>query len=29
MIIDDYMIRRIMEKYEVDYNTALELFNDI
>lgn len=29
MIYDNYMIYRLMKKYECDYETALELFNDI
>ena len=29
MIYDENMIRRIMEKYSCDYDTASELFNEI
>ncbi|ESK79078.1 hypothetical protein T211_08240 [Lactococcus lactis subsp. lactis bv. diacetylactis str. LD61] len=29
MIYDEYMIKRIMEKYDCDYDTAVELLNDI
>ena len=29
MIYDEYIIKRIMEKYDCDYDTAVELLNDI
>ncbi|MCW2281384.1 hypothetical protein M2256_001842 [Lactococcus lactis] len=29
MIYDDYLIKQIMEKYDCDYDTAAELFNEI
>ncbi len=29
MIIYEKLIKRIMEKYKVDYGTAIEIFNDV
>lgn len=29
MIIYEKLIKRIMEKYKVDYSTAIEIFNDV
>jgi hypothetical protein len=28
MVYDDYMIKRYMEKYGCDYDTAAKMFND-
>lgn len=29
MIYDEHLIKRIMEKYDCDYKTAAELFNEM